>query len=143
MKRKVEHIEQLLEKYFEGETSHSEELELRQYFASEKNLPEEWTAYKPLFGYIDEESGTTKPVRRTRRLYLRYAWTAAAACILLLLGVAGYSGRHKDYVIIDGQKSTDVRLAKQQAEKAFADVSFSQDDIEEDLVPQEMKEIVQ
>jgi hypothetical protein len=141
--KKVEYIKQLLEKYFEGETSHSDELELRRYFATTKELPEEWAAYKPLFGYIDEESGAVKPVRHIRRLYLRYIWTAAAACILLLLGVAGYNGMHKDYVIIDGQKSTDVRLARQQAEKAFADVSFSQDDIKEDLVPQEMKEIVQ
>jgi hypothetical protein len=144
--KRVEHIKELLDKYFEGSTSHAEELELRRFFAEAKHLPEEMAAYKPLFSYIDEESGTTQVVHHSRRLHLTYIWSAAAASILLLLGIAGYNGyagRHADYVIINGEKSTDIRLAKEQARKAFADVSFSKEDIADDLVPQDMKEIVE
>ena len=47
-------IDELLNRYFEGETSAEEEQKLRRFFASD-NVPENLSAYKPLFAYFDEE----------------------------------------------------------------------------------------
>ena len=141
--KSIEYIKHLLDKYFEGNTTHSEELELRRFFSGAKDLPAEMCVYKPLFGYIDEESSKIKPIHRYRKLYVRYIWAAAAASILLLFGIAGYSGYiqgNSNYVIINGEKSTDVRLAKEEAQKALTDVGFSQKDISRELIPQDMKE---
>jgi hypothetical protein len=48
-------IEQLLEKYFEGETSLEEEKMLRNYFATE-DIPDHLTSYRDQFRYIKELS---------------------------------------------------------------------------------------
>lgn len=144
--KRVEHIRLLLNKYFEGDTSHAEEVELCRFFAESKQLPADMAAYRPLFGYIDEESGSTKFVHRHRRIWLFSIGGSIAASVLLLIGIAGYNGyssRHADFVIINGEKSTDIRIAQEQARKAFSDVSFSQDDIADDLLPQDMKEVVE
>ena len=52
-------IDELLNRYFEGETSAEEEQKLRRFFASD-NVPENLSAYKPLFAYFDEEIATER-----------------------------------------------------------------------------------
>ena len=47
-------IEELLERYFEGETSAAEEKRIRAFFASGE-VPEHLAVYAPLFAYFDEE----------------------------------------------------------------------------------------
>ena len=47
-------IEELLERYFEGETSAAEEKQIRAFFASGE-VPEHLAVYAPLFAYFDEE----------------------------------------------------------------------------------------
>ena len=44
----MKHIEELLEKYFEGETTCEEERTLRRYFCSEQ-VPDHLGVYRPLF----------------------------------------------------------------------------------------------
>jgi hypothetical protein len=50
----LQEIEKLLEKYFEGETSLSEEQQLRDFFAS-GNVPERWKDLKKYFLFINGE----------------------------------------------------------------------------------------
>ena len=47
-------IEPLLHKFMEGLTSIEEEEALGAYFRSEENIPQEWEAYKKMFGYFDD-----------------------------------------------------------------------------------------
>jgi hypothetical protein len=47
-------IEKLLDKYFEGETTRSEEEKLREFFAS-GNVPEQWRKLEAYFSFIDQE----------------------------------------------------------------------------------------
>jgi hypothetical protein len=47
-------IEKLLEKYFEGETSLSDELRLRDYFAA-GNVPEKWKGLAGYFSFVTRE----------------------------------------------------------------------------------------
>ena len=145
--KSVKYIKHLLDKYFKGDTSHSEELELRRFFAEAKDLPAEMSVYKPLFGYMDEESSKIDaPHHRNRRLYIRYIWSAAAASVILLFGIAGYSSymhQNTNYVIINGEKSENIRLAKEEAQKALSHVGYSQKTSSDTLIPKDMKEDMQ
>ena len=46
-------IEDILEKYFQGETSIAEENELKDYFSS-PNVAQHLEQYKPMFGYFSQ-----------------------------------------------------------------------------------------
>lgn len=48
-------IDELLNRYFEGETSCREEKELRRFF-TEEEVPEHLAIYRPLFVCLDEEA---------------------------------------------------------------------------------------
>jgi len=82
-------IEQLLEKYFEGETTLAQEQELRAYFSSDL-VAEHLKAYQPMFAYFNREKEQTlvlnqefPTAKKTWKIYL------AAASVAVLLGV-GY-----------------------------------------------------
>lgn len=49
-------IDELLDKYFEGETSCEEERRLRRFFTEEEKVPEHLLVYRPLFVYLDKEA---------------------------------------------------------------------------------------
>ncbi|PKV51839.1 hypothetical protein ATE84_3939 [Aquimarina sp. MAR_2010_214] len=85
----LSNIEKLLEKYFEGETTISEEKELKVYFTRE-TVPSHLERYKGLFQYFSEESTITA----TKDLKLnstsrksRYTWMGIAASIALIAGI--------------------------------------------------------
>lgn len=48
-------IEELIDRYFEGQTSCEEERELRSFFTQE-NVPESLQVYRPLFVCLDQEA---------------------------------------------------------------------------------------
>lgn len=95
-------IHELLNKYWNCETSLAEEQELRRFF-SEEELPEELQRYSPLFSYIREEQAPRLSAEFDQRLQeslrkaeipviphhlsRRTTLTRIAASILLLLGV--------------------------------------------------------
>ena len=74
----------LLEKYFVGETSLSEETLLRDYFRAGDIHPD-IRVYKDLFAYWDDAAKIKAPARR-RSLPIRWL-SAAAAAVLLLFAV--------------------------------------------------------
>lgn len=151
-------IDELLNRYFEGETSCEEERELRRYFTA-GDVREDLAVYRPLFACIDEEAkahrraqaqemgtladaGTNAVTvadvppgsngrRRTIRLYR--LWGGIAAGVLLLIGIANLGQRlwatPTDYVIIDGKRYTDARMIRQQALSAFQDVQMSREEV--------------
>jgi hypothetical protein len=90
-----EHIQNLMDRFFEGETSNAEEKELYLFF-TQKDLPKQFEPYRKMFGFF--ESGmadeTTKPeVSEKKRKVVSFrkiAWTAlAVAASLLLVFVIG------------------------------------------------------
>lgn len=139
-------IDELLNRYFEGETSCEEERELRRYF-TEGDVREDLAVYRPLFACIDEEAKAHRRAqeaeavanmhprsngrRRTLRLYR--LWGGIAAGVLLLIGIANLGQRlwatPTDYVIIDGKRYTDARVIRQQALSAFQDVQMSREEV--------------
>lgn len=79
--------EQLLHRYFEGNTTLEEEARLRDYFRRDDVHPD-LKAYNPMFAYWEEAAQITAPlvVKKEavrRRLPVRWLTTVAAACLLL------------------------------------------------------------
>ena len=85
------YIENLLERFFEGETSNAEEQELYAFFAR-PDLPEHLRGYKPVFGYfetgiareVETKKEVTMPVRKVP-FFKRWLWIGAAVAASLLL----------------------------------------------------------
>ncbi|WP_109438574.1 hypothetical protein [Aquimarina sp. AU119] len=84
----LSNIEKLLEKYFEGETTISEEKELKVYFTRE-TVPEHLERYKDLFQFFSQESTitATKDLKLNTRRKTRYAWVGVAASVALIAGI--------------------------------------------------------
>jgi len=143
-------IDELLDKYFEGETSCEEERELRRFF-TEEEVPEHLQTYRPLFVYLDkeatsmagkeatstitpEEKQKEQPSGKSSRLYrMFYTVSGIAAGLLLLLGVAKIifppSVVAENYVVIDGQRYTDEKLVEAKALEALQNASFTDEDL--------------
>jgi len=87
-----QHIQDLLDKYFEGETSLYEEKELKNFFRKTELLPEEWKSYKLMFGYFETEGMKRMPVKNENQRRKNFFWLAGigislAASVLILLTV--------------------------------------------------------
>lgn len=86
------HIQDLLDKYFEGETSLREEKELRRFFRTTALLPEEWEPYRQMFTYFESEGLKTMPVKddlqkKKNSYWLIVTGISLAATVLILLSI--------------------------------------------------------
>jgi len=84
----LSNIEKLLEKYFEGETTLSEEKELKVYFTGE-SVPSHLERYKDLFQFFANESQVTatSEVQLSTNKVPWYTWIGVAASIALVVGL--------------------------------------------------------
>ena len=115
----LDKIENILEKYFQGETSIAEEKELKEYFSS-PNVAQHLEQYKPMFGYFsqvkEQKSTQTIPLKTNKR---NVAWLSIAASVVVLLGMGTF------YYV--SQKNTAPVVAQSELgtydnpEKAFAE----------------------
>lgn len=127
------YIEDVLNRYFEGETSAEEERQLRVFFASD-GVPDHLADYTPLFAYFDEEIKKEAPgSKATHRSEVRrgtlYILSGVAACVLALLGIGRLlypadtlfcSG---NYVVINGRCYTDIHKVRSFAFEALQEVA--------------------
>lgn len=148
MNKEIENmnIEELLNKYFEGETTCEEERDLRKFF-TRGIVPEHLEVYRPMFTFLERETHAFKeenllqqyimPSALERKVPFRrkllYSLSGIAAGLLLLLGIAGvsyhFTAEPDSYVIIDGEQYTDARLIREQALSAFEEVSLSEEEV--------------
>lgn len=140
-------IEELLTRYFDGNTTCSEERKLKQFF-KEEYVPPELEIYRPLFAFFEEETklrsadaGKRKTIQvkgskviKPER-YFVYTLRSIIAGLLIISAIVTVKqiNQPANYAIIDGHKSTDIRLVREQAKAAFDDVGFSREDIFETL----------
>ncbi|WP_026727575.1 hypothetical protein [Flavobacterium denitrificans] len=86
----LDRIENILEKYFQGETTIAEEKELKEYFSS-PNVAQHLEQYQPIFGYFSQvkqqKSMQEIPLQTKKR---NVAWLSIAASAVVLLGVGTY-----------------------------------------------------
>lgn len=116
-------IEMLLEKYFDGETSISEENELRKYFSSTDVSPH-LAEYKPMFGYFSiaadeklENVSLTKPKKSNM------AWLSIAASVAVIFGVVAYVQNRDEAVNPDLGTYDNPQIALKETQRALAMLS--------------------
>ena len=123
----TERIDQLLENYFEGQTTVQEEKELQRFF-QQKNLPEKYRAEKAMFDYFVAEK--SKKVKKAPFYSTLWVQTAAAAAVVILAfglflqmpqGQILLSGG--SYMIKNGKVINDPDLVRKEAIKALDDVT--------------------
>ena len=123
----LDRIENLLEKYFEAETSIAEEKELKAYFSS-SGVAQHLEQYKPLFGYTvkakHEQFTATIPLKTKKRK--SGVWLSIAASATVFLGVGLFTlhtykqSQPQDLGVID-----DPEVAFRETQKALAMISES------------------
>jgi len=143
----MKNTKQLLEKYYEGKTSIDEEKELKELLSSKENSAEE-VCTKLMFNAFAEEktaiapshtklfSPTTK--NSTKYSFYNKKWISivggAVACVAIIFGLFFYKNTKANnaYVIINGVRINDEKLAQQyikesfDEEKRIAEIAFAQ-----------------
>lgn len=123
----LDRIENLLEKYFEAETSIAEEKELKDYFAS-PDVAQHLEQYKPIFGYAvqakQEQFTATIPLNTKKRN--KVVWLSVAASVVVLLGVGIFTFNNYNQPQ-SGDLGTydDPEVAFRETQKALAMISES------------------
>jgi len=121
----MEKIDELLEKYFRGETTLDDEKNLKQYFAT-GNVASELEPYRALFDVFDQELQekaivplkNVLPKQQTvKRIWIKtFAYSGIAAAILLTLWIQRPQ-QTENYAVISGKKIENAEYAQQYAEK--------------------------
>lgn len=141
MKKNDGHIGTLIERYFDGTTTASEERELARYFRQAgDNIPDEWVPIRAMMAYADEERAAVDApdttgvrtartaVMRRRRLIPAVAALLAAACVAGVLLLTGTHGGSDGYAVIDGKVYTSRQVVEREAVEALRMVSADDSD---------------
>ena len=154
MKKKEDflHINVLLERFFEGQTSIKEEQELYRFFMRD-DIPEEWVRYKPLIKYFESgladelrSSVVVQPEIRTSKRKRRIVWGGIAASFLLALCSSLYFLATREapdpfegsYIIRNGVRITDLNLIRPELEATIQKVLLQEQETER-LIEQLLK----
>ena len=119
----LNNIEQLLEKYFEGETSVAEEQQLKEYFNSE-HVASHLEVHKPLFSYFSQSKkdkmNFSSILPSKKRIYT--LWIGVAASLLFIVGIITFwdkpSAKQEDLGSFE-----DPEIAFRETQKALAMLS--------------------
>lgn len=130
MKKEYTYIEELLERFFEAETSIREEKELYAFFNGGA-VPEHLGKYRKMFNYFETElegelnqaAKTGRPEPAIRRKKHWGVWTSAAAIALILLMLSpvvfktnAFNPYEGSYIVRNGVKITDTDLIRPELE---------------------------
>ncbi|MBP4138850.1 hypothetical protein [Flavobacterium geliluteum] len=88
----LNNIENIIEKYFQGETSIAEEKQLKDYFSS-SNVAQHLKQYQPMFGYfsqVKEQKSTQEIPLQTKKRNVAWLSIAASVAVLLAAGTFFY-----------------------------------------------------
>ncbi|GHV63775.1 hypothetical protein FACS1894199_00480 [Bacteroidia bacterium] len=130
-----QHIEALIERYFDGLTTLKEEKWLRNYFQT-ANVSEEWKGYQPMFQFFAAER---KPIRKnTRMRNVRWVSMVAAASVLLVLGLKFAFEPPTDIqnampayslAYVNGEKYTNIDRIKSEVVKTLENFADKDEDV--------------
>lgn len=121
----LDRIEQLLEKYFEAETSISEEKQLKEYFSSSDIAPH-LEQYKSIFSYAVQEKQEQfrATISLTPKKRKNVVWISIAASVMVLLGVSVVTfNNHNQLKPDDLGTYDDPEVAFKETQKALAMIS--------------------
>lgn len=128
----MNNIDKLLEKYFEGETSLSEEKALRDYFL-QTNIEDRHKVYKSIFNFYSEEKDKISPKKKIGISYIK--WISIAAGILIIAGIWSLFNipnekETKSLVYVNGKEITDIVTINTEVLNSIDNIT----DINEDVI---------
>ncbi len=116
-------IEEILEKYFDAETTNAEELELKSYFSSD-NVAPHLESYKSMFGFYanaknetSEKELTTLPTAKRKNVS---SWLSIAASVVIMLGIGTFVYYNGSDSANDLGTYDDPEIALAQTQKALS-----------------------
>lgn len=127
----LNNIENLLEKYENGETSLKEEHVLKNYFSSDTVAPH-LEMYKPMFDYflVNQQEQFTKDVPLTTKRNFNYKWISVAAVAVLMIGFyfgssfGNQLGTYEDPQLAFNEFSKSMELISQKLNKGTSTVGY-------------------
>ncbi|MFC5045963.1 hypothetical protein ACFSTE_14180 [Aquimarina hainanensis] len=130
-------IEKLLEKYFEGETTISEEKELKVYFTGD-NVPSHLEKYKSMFQFFSDQRAVVAPsgirLPGTSHRTTWYKWGGVAASIALIAGIFITDINKPVVNEVDVDTFEDPEVALQKTKEVLSLVSQYMNEGKRDLV---------
>jgi hypothetical protein len=127
----MEMMNELLEKYFRGETSLEDEKELKQYFLT-GNVSPDLETYRILFGVFDQEL-TEKAIsplikvlpkqRKNKRIWLQSFFTTGIAATIVIVLWVQLPPSSLNYTIIGGTRIDNTEFAQRYAAKKLSKVN--------------------
>ena len=145
MKKRNERIKDLLNRFFEGQTSDKEERELYLFFRRD-NLPEEFASYRSVIKYFETgladelDSAMPNPPSRTISSKKRWiVWSSIAASFLLILFAPLYflnipetpDPLEGSYIIRNGMRITDLKRIRPELEATIQNAFLQQEETEQ------------
>ncbi len=128
-KNEVNHIKELLEKYFNAETTLEEEEILRRYFEGE-NTDEELLSYKPLFNCFSHErsqagviTDSAKPLSRRNNIYFRLSSFSVAAAFAIFAYIVFSERKDSLKLVVDGIDINNNELAISKADRQMEKIN--------------------
>ena len=159
MKKEHEHINTLLERFFDGLTSNDEERELYRFFKQD-DIPEAFAQYSPVIKYLSDglarelEPSLTSHSRSdgsavvsTARRKRWIKWGSIAASFLFIVFTSLYFLRTEadpfegSYIIRNGVKITDLDLIRPELEATIEKVMKQQQEKEQLILPENSVEM--
>lgn len=111
-------LDEIIEKYFAGNSSLEEELELKNYFSS-TNIETQHKKYIPLFRAFEKEQNISYTQNKTYEikkhpLWIRsiYILSGVAAACLLLVTLVRFQLNTEDYMVVNGKRINDSKMAR-------------------------------
>jgi len=142
MKKRNGYIKDLLDRFFEGQTTNKEERELYLFF-NQADIPEEFVQYKQVIQYFEsgfaEELGL--PLQMTHPSKKKWiVWGSIAASFLIILFTSLYFLTNREsidpfegsYIIRNGVRITDLDLIKPELEATIQKTLLQQIETELD-----------
>lgn len=122
----LDRIENLINKYFEGETSIAEENELKVYFSS-TDVAQHLKQYQPIFGYFSQakEQQFTQviPLKTKKRNVVMWLSIAASVVVLLGVGTLMYLDSNDSSQFVSCNSEDDPEKVLRETQKALTLVS--------------------
>ena len=128
-----EKADELILKYYEGETTCDEEDMLR-IFLQQKKLPSKYDVEKSIFGYFETKNTVKTPTILLSPMFR----SAAAAVIVVLIGFTVYKiiPENQNFAYVDGKKITNIENVTSLAKASLGDVSTENNNVVEEELNQ-------
>lgn len=124
----------LIERYFEAETSEEEELALKLFLASPESADECFNEIKAVLGYVSVGKQLNKE-KKNRKIYLTpSAYKIAAAIVLccivsVSLLISNYKAKNECLVYINGEMYTDSEMVFSEMQNSIERIKSETEDL--------------